>query len=102
MYCKKRGSLLDDDAVVCPNCGVPTDNYYASASPTLKHTNGLGIAGFVISRLSIVLGYIYCISGIIAFALSLAGYLNRKNCTNANGLALRELSFPSQLLSFGW
>lgn len=88
MYCKKCGSLLDDDAVVCPNCGVPTDNYYASAAPIFKRTNGLGIAGFVISLLSIVLGYLYCIPSIIAFALSLAGHLNRKNCTNANGLAL--------------
>lgn len=29
MYCKNCGAQIDDRAVVCPHCGVPTDNYAA-------------------------------------------------------------------------
>lgn len=27
MYCTKCGNELDDAAVICPKCGVPTENY---------------------------------------------------------------------------
>ena len=29
-YCRKCGSQIDDEAVVCPKCGVPTDLYNKS------------------------------------------------------------------------
>jgi hypothetical protein len=28
MYCKNCGTELNEKAVICPNCGVPTDNFY--------------------------------------------------------------------------
>ena len=28
MFCQKCGKEIDDAAVVCPNCGVPTENYH--------------------------------------------------------------------------
>lgn len=27
MFCSKCGKEIDDEAVICPNCGVPTANY---------------------------------------------------------------------------
>ena len=27
MYCKKCGKQMDDNAIMCPACGAPTDNY---------------------------------------------------------------------------
>lgn len=35
MYCAKCGNELDDAAVICPKCGVPTANFKA-APPTQK------------------------------------------------------------------
>ena len=32
MYCKNCGEKLDDMAGVCPKCGCPTDNFYASGN----------------------------------------------------------------------
>lgn len=29
-YCRKCGAQIDDEAVVCPKCGVPTDLYNKS------------------------------------------------------------------------
>lgn len=34
MFCKNCGSRLDDNAVVCPHCGCPTDNFYRQQSRT--------------------------------------------------------------------
>ena len=33
MFCSKCGAQIDDAAVVCPNCGVPTPNYQQNAQP---------------------------------------------------------------------
>lgn len=33
MYCTKCGNELDDAAVICPKCGVPTANYWAAQQP---------------------------------------------------------------------
>lgn len=33
MYCTKCGNELDDAAVICPKCGVPTANYWATQQP---------------------------------------------------------------------
>lgn len=29
MYCKNCGQQIDNNAVVCPHCGVATENYKA-------------------------------------------------------------------------
>lgn len=34
MFCKNCGNRLDDNAVVCPHCGCPTDNFYRQQSRT--------------------------------------------------------------------
>lgn len=34
MFCKNCGSQIDDRAVVCPNCGTPTENYAPQTGKT--------------------------------------------------------------------
>lgn len=43
MYCTKCGCEIDDAAVICPKCGVPTSNYTAAqqqpvAQPAVQQT----------------------------------------------------------------
>lgn len=33
MFCKKCGSEIDNAAVICPSCGVSTDNFQNQAQP---------------------------------------------------------------------
>ena len=101
MYCRKCGSNLDDDAVICPYCPVPTLKFYTSQpyvsqqpySPATgtRRSNGLAIAGFIVSLVSIIFAYIFCITSIVALGLSIAGMNNRKNCTDNNGFATAGL-----------
>ncbi len=69
MYCKNCGSQIDDNAVVCPNCGVPTDNYNANnLGKTLnyyqtKQYNVLAIVGFALSFFIAIAGLICSIIG---------------------------------------
>ncbi len=68
MFCKNCGSQLDDRAVICPHCGVPTDNYYANGN-NRNCGNGYGgpaaddapSAGFA------VLGFFFPIVGLILY-----------------------------------
>ncbi len=38
MYCRNCGAQIDDKAVICPHCGVPTDNYYAAPPHSYNQT----------------------------------------------------------------
>lgn len=75
MFCSKCGAHIDDMAVVCPRCGCPTGNYYRQATPAApqKQSNGLAVAGFVLSIFSLWFGALFCIVPIIALALSASG-----------------------------
>ena len=35
MFCEKCGTELNDEAIVCTNCGVATSNYTASYEKTI-------------------------------------------------------------------
>ena len=60
-YCKNCGSQLDDNAVVCNRCGTSL-----SAVQEEKGHHGMGIAGFILSLLSIQpLGLIFSIIGLV-------------------------------------
>ncbi|MCD8371745.1 MAG: zinc-ribbon domain-containing protein [Clostridia bacterium] len=48
MYCKNCGKQIDDKAVICPACGVPTDNF-PSTKKEKKNSNSLAIVGFVLA-----------------------------------------------------
>lgn len=52
MYCKHCGQPIDDNAVVCPNCGAPQNN----GSPTNDTgSTGWGILGCCIPIVGLVL-----------------------------------------------
>ncbi len=55
MYCKTCGKEIDDNAYVCPHCGVKTNVV------TEKKTNTLAIVGFVLSFFFAIAGLICCI-----------------------------------------
>lgn len=108
MFCRKCGSQIDDEAVVCPNCGVPTVNYYnrggiapntpspvqpnmQTTVPQYEKTNGMAIAAFVVSLLSLWLGILFCLPSAVGLVLSIVAMASRKNCTKCNGLAIAAL-----------
>ncbi|MBQ7368879.1 MAG: zinc-ribbon domain-containing protein [Clostridia bacterium] len=60
MYCKNCGANLDNQAVVCPYCGVATDNLYAvPVEEAKKEGNGMALAGFICSFFVPLLGWIF-------------------------------------------
>ena len=87
MYCKNCGKEIDDKASVCIYCGVSTGY---SEEGEVKKVNAFGIAGFVVSLVSLYLGIYFCIASIVGLALSIVGILNAKKC-RVNGLAIAGL-----------
>ena len=60
MYCTKCGSEINDQAVICPNCGCATSNYkQGNTTMATEDKNGMAIAGFVCSFFSPLLGWIF-------------------------------------------
>ena len=114
MFCKNCGKEIDDNAAVCPNCGVPTPNMAAQqpAAPApapveeKKKTNVFAIVGFVLSLVagifSFINDYVYWIAVVAAFVLSILGivWANKKNA-NLKGLAIAGLVL-SILALFFW
>ena len=94
MFCSKCGAHIDDMAVVCPRCGCPTGNYYRQATPAApqKQSNGLAVAGFVLSIFSLWFGALFCIVPIIALALSASGLKDTKKENSGGGLAAAGLT----------
>lgn len=80
MFCRNCGKEIDDKAVVCPHCGVPTDlaANFAVANGAEKKVNGFGIAGFVVGLLSLYLGIYFCIASIVGLVLSIVGLTQTK------------------------
>ena len=52
-FCTNCGNELDDRAIMCPKCGV-----------ALTQTNGMAIAGFILSFFIPLLGLIFSIIGL--------------------------------------
>ncbi|MBR2613994.1 MAG: zinc-ribbon domain-containing protein [Clostridia bacterium] len=71
MYCTKCGKQLDNDAVICPDCGEKTENYredfFKDETPVGQEEkkansegeNGMAIAGFVCAFFMPILGWIF-------------------------------------------
>ena len=66
MYCKNCGHEVNDNAVICPNCGVATDNYTKTNAPEQKNT--MALVGFILS-------FFVSIAGLI---ISIIAYKNAK------------------------
>ena len=80
MYCKHCGKELSDEALMCPNCGTPTQTTkVANRVKTIETDNApaspLATAAFALSMITFVFGIffaIYCATiGIISFSLTI-------------------------------
>ena len=89
MFCKNCGKEIDDNASICIYCGVATGKQ--ENVNVEKKVNGFGIAGFVVSLLSLWLGMYFMIASIVGLVLSIVGMCMSKKCTSCNGLAIAGL-----------
>ena len=69
MFCKNCGKEIDDSAVVCPNCGVATENMSKSTTPVPAQKNTIALVGFILAILEF---------NVIALILSIVGLTNSK------------------------
>ena len=67
MFCKNCGQELNDNAVICPHCGVATDNYAKSTAVT-EQKNTMALIGFILS-------FFVALAGLI---VSIIAYKNAK------------------------
>lgn len=113
VFCVYCGSKLDSAAKFCPNCGgaVPPDKPVQPVQPVqpqgnepsrdgVKRVNGFGIAGFILSLISLctfsIPLYILVIGA--AFGLSLTGVILRKKYQGVYGLAIAGLVISSVII----
>ncbi len=78
MFCKNCGKEIDDNAIVCPNCGVQVKSIEAPQNNANTNSNTIAIVGFVFSFLIALVGLI----------CSIMGYKNAKQGAPYKGLAL--------------
>ena len=51
-YCRKCGAMIDDEAVICPQCGVPQQNF----APVMDNGGfGWGLLGFCFPVIGLIL-----------------------------------------------
>jgi len=53
-FCQHCGKEVDDDAVVCVNCGCPVEGAKTTAAPASNKKSGCAVAGFVLSLLGLI------------------------------------------------
>ena len=79
MFCKNCGKEINDNAVVCPHCGVQVAQVQTTSNASSNETNTMAIIGFVFT-------FIIPLVGLIC---SIIGYKRAKNeGANLKGLAL--------------
>ena len=91
MFCKNCGKEIDDRAAICVYCGVPTGEMEQTSVVPQKKVNGFGIAGFIVSLLSLYFGVYFLVVSIVGLALSIVGMVNKKKYSSCNGLAIAGL-----------
>lgn len=104
MFCKNCGKEIEDNSNFCIYCGADLtekpstfDQQCQSQQGQQPHIenqgkiNALGIAGFVVSLLSLWLGVYFCIASIIGVIFGGVGVSKSKECTSCNGLAIAGL-----------
>lgn len=61
-FCNNCGNELDDRAIMCPKCGIALTQTVANSGQT--QSNGMAIAGFILSFFIPLLGLIFSIIGL--------------------------------------
>ena len=93
-FCPNCGAEVPDGAAACPSCGamqggatVPQQQVVVNNPPAQSKSNGLAIAGFVVSLVSTIL---CCGSlNVISLVLSIVGAVKAKDYDgNGKGLAI--------------
>ncbi|MDE6598049.1 MAG: DUF4190 domain-containing protein [Clostridia bacterium] len=90
MFCSNCGNEINDNAVICPKCGVATQNFGAanaanSAAQPKKENNVLALVGFILS-------FFVPIAGLVC---SIIGYKRSKN----EGLEGKNLALAGIIIS---
>lgn len=102
MFCKNCGKEIDDNALICPNCGVATDKLQqdtattvTAEAPAAKKVNVCAILGLVFSILAFVgiwvFGWLFYIGAPVALVLSIVGLVLSKKLGTGKGLAIAGL-----------
>lgn len=98
-FCVSCGSELPEGAVACPNCGASRGSAHqaqqqyqqpqvvVSNVQQQQKSNGIGIAGFIVSLVSL---FLCCGSAsVISLILSIVGAVNAKKCDgNGKGFSI--------------
>ena len=81
MYCVHCGKEINENAVICPNCGVPTDKYYASNKKS--DNNGLQTAAKIFLIISCVgIGLLFLIGFIVLMAVGILFHAGAIGCAS--------------------
>lgn len=116
MFCKNCGKEIDDRAVICVNCGLPTDNFYnkAPAQESNVKYNAFAICGFTLSLVGIffnvmawwflpllllIMGTVISILGLIFSILGFQQCNARKE--RCRGLAISGIAVSAASLALG-
>ncbi|MGN0797315.1 MAG: zinc-ribbon domain-containing protein [Christensenellales bacterium] len=88
MFCSKCGKEISDDAVICPNCGVPTSNYNRSNTKpksNVDDSNNVNTMSIIALVMSFFIPLVGFIMGLIyrPKAVAIDDESSRKKCTAA-------------------
>ena len=115
MYCNKCGKEIDNSAVVCPFCGVPTTNYQGmGAAPVNAYSQTPGNNQYrnqnessSTATAAMVCAFLIPLLGIIFGAIGLSNYQDealRKKCKTAIGISVSWIvlgAFAGLIISMG-
>lgn len=81
VFCKKCGKEIADNAIMCPACGAPTDNYLPSTSNKKQGS----VTRLVLGIIATVLGSISFFQSCTVSSLEIAGEALGEENANAGG-----------------